>query len=125
MKIDRLAERVEKSGEALFGPENAGMLTTYMIYGRLAARETGRRLQPGQGREEILFVVNGQVRLEVSGYEEVLCDGGTAISLPEGTDCWLSNTTPNAVQYVIAGGFTQPAHFLNQVQQAQKQANRS
>ena len=49
MKIDRLSERVETSGEVLFGPETAGTLTTYMIYGRLGARETGRRLKPGPG----------------------------------------------------------------------------
>ncbi|MCO6450373.1 MAG: cupin domain-containing protein [Caldilineales bacterium] len=121
MKVEQLSARLDTSGEVLFGPDMAGTMTTYMIYGRLAARETGRRLRPGKGREEILFVVNGQVRLEVTGYEELMCEAGTAISLPEGSDCWLSNTTGREVQYVIAGGFTEPAHFLRQVQQAQNQ----
>lgn len=114
-----MLERVDRSGESALGPEEAGTLSTYLIYGKLAPNESGRRLRPGQGREEILFVIDGRVRLEGASFQEITCGAGTAVSLPEGSDCWLSNLTTSIVQYVIAGGFTEPVRFLRQVQQAQ------
>ncbi len=119
MKPIAMSERVDRSGESVLGPEEAGTLTTYLIYGKLAPNESGRRLRPGQGREEILLVIDGKVRLEGTGFQEVTCGAGTAVPLLEGSDCWLSNLTTGAVQYVIAGSFTEPARFLRQVQQAQ------
>lgn len=119
MKLFELAKRVESSGEVALGPEESGMLTTYLIYGVLAPGETGRRIRPGKGREEILYLINGEARLEKGGRNplEIVCKGGSAVTLPEGSDCWLSNLTSRQVEYVIAGGFTEPVHFLRQVQE--------
>ncbi|MBX7237015.1 MAG: cupin domain-containing protein [Caldilineales bacterium] len=119
MKPISVAQRVERTGEASLGPDETGNLTTYLIYGKLAPNEAGRRLRPGQGREEIFYVINGRVRMETSGLGEEVVDEGSAVPMPEGSDCWVSNITPTTVQYVIAGGFTEPVHFLHRVQQAQ------
>lgn len=119
MKSISIAQRIERTGEVALGPEETGNLTTYLIYGKLAPNEAGRRLRPGQGREEILYVINGRVRMETSGLSEEVVDEGSAVPLPEGSDCWVSNMTTATVQYIIAGGFTEPVHFLRQVQQAQ------
>lgn len=119
MKSISVAQRIDRTGEVALGPEETGNLTTYLVYGKLAPNEAGRRLRPGQGREEILYVINGRVRMEMSGLGEEVVDEGNAVPLPEGSDCWVSNITALTVQYVIAGGFTEPVHFLRQVQQAQ------
>lgn len=119
MKPISVAQRVERTGETAIGPDETGNLTTYLIYGKLAPNEAGRRLRPGQGREEIFYVINGRVRMETSGMGEELVDEGSAVPMPEGSDCWVSNVTPTTVQYVIAGGFTEPVHFFKRVQQAQ------
>jgi len=118
MKHFALAKQVEDSGEVAMGPQQSGMLTTYLIYGVLAPGETGRRLRPGRGREEILFLINGKARIEQSGRNsaEIVFEGGSAIPLPEGSDYWLSNLTSRRVEYVIAGGFTEPVHFLRKIQ---------
>ncbi len=117
MKVIDLSNRVDTSGEIALGPKESGTLTTYMIYGVLAPRETGRRLRPGKGREEILFVISGQVQLESRGVSDATCLAGSAVALPEGSDFWVTNPTMQSVQYIIAGGFTEPAHFLKQVQE--------
>lgn len=122
MKSISVAQRIDRSGEIALGPDETGNLTTYLVYGKLAPNEAGRRLRPGQGREEILFVINGRVRMETSGMGEEVVDEGNAVPLPEGSDYWVSNVTASTVQYVIAGGFTEPVHFLRQVQQAQASA---
>ncbi|NOX61564.1 MAG: cupin domain-containing protein [Chloroflexi bacterium] len=117
LEIFNLKERVRGSGEVAIGPSEAGTLTTYLIYGRLTPRETGRRIRPGQGREEIFFLINGRVRMLLAGGNEVEIRAGSAVPLKEGTDCWLSNLTDKPVEYIVAGGFTEPVHFLRQVQQ--------
>ena len=119
MQQFELAKQVEESGEIAMGPQQSGMLTTYLIYGALAPGETGRRIRPGRGREEILFLINGKVRIEKGGRKstEMVCEGGSAIPMPEGSDYWLSNLTSARVEYIIAGGFTEPVHFLRQVQE--------
>lgn len=119
MKQFELAQKVGTSGEVALGPQESHLLTTYLIYGVLAPGETGRRLRPGQGREEILYLIKGKARLEKSGRDaqELVCTGGTAIPMPEGSDYWLSNLTSAPLEYVIAGGFTEPVHFLRQVQE--------
>ena len=61
-------------------------LTTYIVYGLLAPRETRRRLRPGGGREEILFLFNGQIKLEGSDFEAVTCNAGSVVPLLEGSD---------------------------------------
>ncbi len=119
MKPIPLAGRVERSGEVALGPEESGNLTTYLIYGRMAPNEAGRRLRPGQGREEIFYLINGRVRVETAQFEEFVCEAGSALPLPEGADVWVTNLTDSPVQYVIAGGFTEPVHFLRRVQEAQ------
>ncbi|RME81954.1 MAG: hypothetical protein D6775_12235 [Caldilineae bacterium] len=116
MKVFPLSERVDRTGEVALGPDESGTLTTYLIYGKLAPGETGRRLRPGEGREEILFVIEGTVRLEGAGRSDITCHSGWAVALPEGSDLWLSNLTSRPAQYVIAGGFTEPARFLQELQ---------
>lgn len=118
MKHFKLADHIENSGEVAMGPQQTGMLATYIVYGVLAPGETGRRLRPGEGREEILYLINGKVRLETGGLrtEEAEIEAGSAIPMPEGSDCWVSNLTSQRVEYIIAGGFTEPVHFLRKVQ---------
>lgn len=125
MKPIPLAERVERSGEVALGPEESGNLTTYLIYGRMAPNEAGRRLRPGQGREEIFYLIDGRVRIETAQFEEFVCEAGWAVPLPEGSDVWVTNLTAAPVQYVIAGGFTEPVHFLRRVQEAQAAVRRA
>lgn len=114
-----LSERVGRSGEAALGPEESGALTTYLMYGVLAPFETGRRLRPGEGREEILFVVNGKLRLEGGTADQTVCCQGMAVLLPEGSDFWLSNLSDSQASYVLAGGFTEPARFYKWMQTQQ------
>ncbi|NUQ38126.1 MAG: hypothetical protein HUU23_10070 [Caldilineales bacterium] len=114
-----LSKRVGSSGEAALGPDESGALTTYLLYGVLAPYETGRRLRPGSGREEILFVINGDLRLEGPAVGEMVCKEGTAVLLQEGSDQWLSNLTNGAARYVLAGGFTEPARFYRWMQSQQ------
>ncbi len=119
-----LRERVERSGEVAIGPNEAGTLATYLVFGRMTPRETGRRIRPGQGREEIFFLINGRVRMLIAGGQELDIEAGTAVPLTEGTDCWMSNLTDRTVEYVVAGGFTEPVHFLRRVQQQASESYR-
>jgi len=114
-----LSKRVGSSGEAALGPDESGALTTYLLYGVLAPFETGRRLRPGSGREEILFVIDGDLRLEGQAAGETICKAGNAVLLEEGSDHWLSNLTGATARYVLAGGFTEPARFYRWMQTQQ------
>lgn len=116
MRVFNLAERLLTSGEQVLGPQESGALTIYLLYGVMAPGESGRRLRPGPGREEILFVCEGRIRLE-SGTSEAVCGRGMAVLIPEDADYWASNLYASTSSYVIAGGFTEPVHFLRQLQQ--------
>ncbi|MEE9613577.1 MAG: hypothetical protein V3W31_01315 [Thermodesulfobacteriota bacterium] len=83
MKIYRLPKLTEanQGGEYLLGHDELGSRAVYLAYGRLRPGETGRRVSPGEGCEEIVYVVKGRLRISGS------CGGssvGVGVGVGEG-----------------------------------------
>ena len=108
MKVYDVASKIAGSGEYILGYDTTGSHACYLIYGVLKAREKGRELKPGEGHEEMLVVVQGE--LIVTGTSTVTLKQGQAIHLKGEDVCLAENRTNSEVVYVISGGHSESGH---------------
>ncbi len=109
-KIHDMRELVKKEGgEYVLGLADLGTHACYLIYGELKPGEAGRKLCPGEGHEEILMVVSGELLLEGGGLDGTVSEGN-AVHLVGVQACTASNPGDARAVYVMAGGHSEGGH---------------
>jgi len=108
-KIDiRSRALASENGEYILGLEDTGSHACYMIYGILKPGEKGRLIKPGDGHEEIVLAMKGDLMLtgDVSGRLEQ----GSAFHIVGETSAFLENLGSDEAVYVISGGHSAHDH---------------
>lgn len=95
-------------GEYILGAEETGTHACYMIYGVLKPGQKGRIVKPGQGHDEIVLAVKGE--LSLSGCCEGIIPEGEAFLVRGDDECFLANPGTCDTLYIIAGGHSDPGH---------------
>ncbi len=99
----------DADGEYVLGLKDLETHAVYLIYGYLHPGESGRKLFPGKGHEEVLCVVQGKVVVDVSG-ETISLKAGEAIHLKEDDEFYLKNPGTETAYYVLSGGHPPVEH---------------
>lgn len=71
----------------------------------LDPNESDRKAGPGKGHEEILYLMEGQIEIDLNA-EITILNSGEVYFIPDGHKVTLKNLTANRVYFVIAGGHT-------------------
>lgn len=103
-----LDEKLEqaKDKEFYYGAKiNKEIVDVYLGKGYIAPKDT-RKLGPGRGHEEILYILKGQVMVNIKNREEIILNEGELIHLPNNLKAQVTNLSDSNVQYIIAGGHT-------------------
>lgn len=108
MKVFNVKASVDATGECILGAKETGSHACYLIYGTMAPKETDRPFKPGEGHEELLLVVQGD--LQVSGHVTGTLAQGEAIHLKGEETCRLENLSDTEAVYVISGGHSGHGH---------------
>lgn len=110
MKIFELKNEALKSetGEHILGFKETGSHACYMIYGILKPGEKGRVIRPGEGHEEIVLAMKGDI--EVTGHYSVILKEGSAFHITGEHECFLENKGISDAIYIIAGGHSEMGH---------------
>jgi hypothetical protein len=105
--LQRLAR--EAGGEYVLGMKDLHTHACYLIYGELGPGEQGRKVCPGEGHEEILLAVSGELQLSGDRINGSLAEG-EAIHLREEDNCLLANPAATRARYILAGGHSAGGH---------------
>ena len=97
-----------EEGEAILGFQDTGSHTCYMIYGILKPKEKGRVIKPGEGHEEIVIALKGN--LKVKGFYSGILNEGYAIHIKGNEECFFDNVDESETVYIIAGGHLERGH---------------
>jgi uncharacterized cupin superfamily protein len=108
MKIFEVAGRIGESGEFILGSRETGSHGCYLIYGVVRPGERGRELKPGHGHEEIILVLQGDLKL--SGQYTGTLHQGQALHLQDEESVFAENSGDAQVVYVVSGGHTGHGH---------------
>jgi uncharacterized cupin superfamily protein len=100
---------VDFGGEYVLGMRDLKTHACYLIYGELKPGETGRKICPGPGHEEILLAVQGELRVS-EGTEESILGEGEAVHFAGEETVFLSNPGQEKAVYVLAGGHSAGGH---------------
>lgn len=99
-KLPQLAE-LNPNNEYSLGPGELGG-SVYLTYGRLRPKETSKRLSPGEGREEIICIIKGSIRIK-SGKTSFTVGAGEAFHSKEAQVFLLDNLGDEEAVYISAG----------------------
>lgn len=99
-KLPQLAE-LNPNNEYSLGPGELGG-SVYLTYGRLRPKETSKRLSPGEGREEIICILKGSIRIK-SGKTSFTVGAGEAFHSKEAQVFLLDNLGDEEAVYISAG----------------------
>ena len=108
MRNFKVSEKIEGSGEYILGSEKTGSHACYMAYGILKPGEQGRELKPGQGHEEIVFAIQGDLKL--TGCHTDFLRQGQALHLQDEESVLVENPGDTPAIYVISGGHSGHGH---------------
>ncbi len=110
MKLFELKNKAQLSenGEHILGSQETGSHACYMIYGILKPGEKGRVIRPGEGHEEIILAVKGDV--EVTGHYSGTLKEGAAFHIAGANDCFFENKGISEAVYIISGGHSEGDH---------------
>ena len=110
MKIFGLKQKASASGngECILGSQDTGSHACYMIYGLMKPHEKARLINPGEGHEEILLAIKGD--LDITGYYTICLEEGSACHIKGNHECFLENKDESDAVYVIAGGHAEKSH---------------
>ena len=110
MKIFDLQGLSEKSeGEYVLGLKDLNTHAVYIVYGFLEPGETGRKVLPGTGHEEILCITKGSVNVKTP-VKSFTLKTGEAVHVREEDEWTLENPGDETVFYVLAGGHPPKKH---------------
>jgi len=99
----------EAGGEYVLGLNDLDTHACYMIYGELKPGEESREVRPGQGHEEILLAISGDLQISGSRFNGLLKEG-EAMHFREDDSCFLGNPSDEKAVYVLAGGHSASGH---------------
>jgi len=108
MKLFEVMEKVQGSGEYILGSRETGSHACYLVYGVLKPGEKGRELRPGDGHEEIILALFGDLKL--TGHHIGTLKQGQALHLRGEESVFVENTGNSQAFYVIAGGHSSHGH---------------
>lgn len=108
MKIFDIIGKAGSSGEYLLGSKETGSHACYLIYGVLLPGENGRELKPGQGHEEIVLVLQGDMALTGAGTGAL--KQGQALHLVGEEAVLAGNSGAMPLIYVVSGGHSGHGH---------------
>ena len=103
-----LDEKIDQSKdkEFYYGAKlNKAIVDVYLGKGYLEPKES-RKLGPGRGHEEILYILNGEVKVNIKDLDETKLKEGELIHIPNKSKAIVSNLSDTKVFYIIAGGHT-------------------
>ena len=104
--IINLKNECEKASikEYFYGAKiNKAIKDVYLGLGYLEPNEKNRKEGPSKGHEELLFILDGQIKMKFKD-KEVILNEGEIIHLPEKTNVKLENLTDKKIFFIIAGG---------------------
>ncbi|NVM56158.1 MAG: cupin domain-containing protein [Candidatus Helarchaeota archaeon] len=84
---------------------NHDIQDVYIGLGFLEPEESNRKTGPGKGHEEIIYLMDGQMKAKLED-EEMIMNEGDAIFVPDGHKVLLTNLTKKKIYFVVAGGHT-------------------
>ncbi len=99
---------ISESGEHILGFKETGSHACYMIYGILKPAEKGRVIKPGEGHEEIVLAMKGDIT--VTGHYTGTLKEGSALHITGEHACFLENKGISEAIYIIAGGHSEGGH---------------
>ncbi|MBI5233163.1 MAG: hypothetical protein HY880_02285 [Deltaproteobacteria bacterium] len=104
MKVFKLPDIIESQGGAEYcmGRDALKTHAVYLVYGKVRPGETERKLMPGKGHEEILFVVKGSLNVKKDKMGFTVAEG-EAFHLKEEEVFILDNPGQKEAVYIIAG----------------------
>lgn len=104
MKIYKLPQLAEHSADGGYrlGPESHEAGGVYLFYGRLMPGEQGRKVQPGEGMEEIIYVVKGILKVR-RGKAAFTVSAGEAFHAGSDDEFLMQNASDTDSAYVAAG----------------------
>jgi len=108
MMIVNLKEKSldSKKKEFFYGAKiNKAIQDVYLGLCFLEPGECKRKVGPGKGHEEILFLTEGQIQVTIKDKDFILNEGEVYF-IPDGSKAFLKNMTENRCQFIIAGGHT-------------------
>jgi uncharacterized cupin superfamily protein len=109
-KIHPLRKRaVDFGGEYVLGLRDLKTHACYLIYGELAPGESGRKICPGSGHEEILLAVRGDLEMN-EGTGAAALREGEAVHFVGEEAVFLANPGSEKAVYVLAGGHSAGGH---------------
>jgi uncharacterized cupin superfamily protein len=99
----------DEGGEYVLGLKDLGTHACYLIYGELAPGEEGRKICPGEGHEEILLAVVGDIEVRGDEFSGRL-PAGEAMHFRGEETCAIGNPGGSTAIYVLAGGHSETGH---------------
>jgi redox-sensitive bicupin YhaK (pirin superfamily) len=123
MKIYRLPQLIEGSPDSQYRLDFEDLQThaVYLLYGRLRPGETGRRLCPPEGHEEIICVVKGHLMVKRGSYKSLVGEG-EAFHLNSDDTLVVDNPKDAETIYIAAGGRTLEKQHIDDPEKIQQKA---
>jgi uncharacterized cupin superfamily protein len=104
-----LRRLAEEKGEYVLGLKDLGTHAVYAIYGLLRPGEKDRKAHPGEGHEEILCAIKGEITVVKEGRRFRLKEGH-AFHLKSDDVYYLENDGSETCHYFLAGGHVMEEH---------------
>lgn len=105
MKIFRLPELADLNpdGDILLGPTELGSEAVSLLYGRIPPGSSPRRVSAGTGRDAVLFVVSGKLRVAI-GTHSFTVGAGEAFGIDGSAEACIENPSDREAAYMLAAG---------------------
>ncbi len=71
----------------------------------LEPEELNRKVGPGKGHEELLYLMSGQIQVNTKD-KEITLNEGEVFFIPDGLKVFLRNLSEERSYFIIAGGHT-------------------
>jgi len=98
-----------KKKEIFYGAMiNRDIKDVYLGLCSLEPGEIDRKAGPPKGHEEILYLLEGQIKVIYKDGKEVIMKDGDAYFLPNGNTVMLENLTDKKIYLIVAGGHPKP-----------------
>lgn len=95
-----------KKKEFFYGAKiNKAIQDVYLGLCFLEPGESKKKVGPGKGHEEILFLTEGQIQVSIND-NDITLNEGEVYFIPDGSKALLKNLTEERCQFIIAGGHT-------------------
>lgn len=106
--IFNLKEKCHESSkkEFFYGAKiNREIKDVYLGLCFLEPEELNRKVGPGKGHEELLYLMSGQIQVNTKD-KEITLNEGEVFFIPDGLKVFLKNLTDERSYFIIAGGHT-------------------